>query len=92
MPLKKTDLAKNQALKIVGQMKRPGKTVIPNQVAETAPDRKTQRKLDQAAGLIPFAAKLPAELVSQLNLLAQQRQVSLNALIAELLQKGLPKK
>lgn len=92
MPMKKTDLAKNQALKIVGQMKRPGKAVIPTQSATAVLDRKAQRKLDQAAGLIPFATKLPQELVNQLNLLAQNRQVALSVLVAELLQKSLPKK
>jgi predicted HicB family RNase H-like nuclease len=55
------------------------------------PDRREQRRLDQAAGLIPFAVKLNRDLVAQINALAQSRKVPLNEVVAELLQAALKK-
>jgi predicted HicB family RNase H-like nuclease len=52
-------------------------------------DRREQRKLDQAQGLVPFAVKLNSELVQQLQTLAKERGTDLNALVAEVLTKGL---
>jgi hypothetical protein len=89
MSLKKTDLAKNLALKIDGRMKAAG---IPGRFAQGAAqvvDRKEQRRRDAAAGLVPFACKLPAELIKQLNERATAHEGGVNALVAELLRKGL---
>jgi hypothetical protein len=52
-------------------------------------DRREQRKLDQAAGLVPFAVKLKSELVMEIQAAAQARQIGLNELVADLLKKGL---
>lgn len=52
----------------------------------------SQRKLDQSQGLIPFAVELNQDLVGETNCahtLANQRDVELNTLVAELLRKGL---
>lgn len=87
--MKKTDLYKNQGLKIAGQMKQAG---IPGRfggAASAAPDQREQRKLDQAQGLVPFAVKLNGKLVQQIQTLAQTRQMGLNEVVAELLKKGL---
>ena len=87
--MKKTDLYKNQGLKINSQMKQAG---IPGRFGGEAgamPDRREQRKLDQAQGLVPFAVKLNSELVQQIQALAQTRQIGLNEMVAELLKKGL---
>ena len=85
--MKKTDLYKNLGLKVESRMKQAG---IPDRFAQgTALDRKEQRKLDQAKGLIPFAVKLDAELAGELRALAESRQTGLNELVAELLRKGL---
>lgn len=87
--MKKTDLYKNQGLKINSQMKQAG---IPDRfggAASAIPDRREQRKIDQAQGLVPFAVKLNSELVQQIQALAQTRQVGLNEVVAELLKKGL---
>ncbi|HUW29178.1 MAG TPA: hypothetical protein VMV97_11280 [Sulfuriferula sp.] len=87
--MKKTDLYKNQGLKITGQMKQAG---IPGRFGDEAsavPDRREQRKLDQAQGLVPFAVKLNSELVQQIQELALARQMGLNEMVAELLKKGL---
>ncbi|BBP03552.1 hypothetical protein TPL01_10910 [Sulfuriferula plumbiphila] len=87
--MKKTDLYKNQGLKINGQMKQAG---IPGRfggAASALPDRREQRKLDQAQGLVPFAVKLNSELVQQIQKLALTRQMGLNEVVAELLKRGL---
>jgi hypothetical protein len=88
MSLKRTDLAKNLNLKIQGQMQN---AAIPSRFAQSAalPDRREQRKLDQAAGLVPFAVKLNKELVARLGELALARQVPLHALVDEVLRAGL---
>ena len=57
--------------------------------AEALPDRRQQRKLDQAAGLVPFAVKLKQDLVAQLGALAAERQLPLNALVEAVLVAGL---
>lgn len=87
--MKKTDLVKNLRLKIVGQMQH---AAIPGRFAQGSaalPDRKEQRKLDQAAGLVPFAVKLHADLVNQLREMAERDGVNLNALTEQLIRAGL---
>ena len=85
--MKKTDLYKNLALKIENQMKQAG---TPDRFAQgEVLDRKAQRKLDQAKGLVPFAVKLDAQLTESLRTLAASRQIGLNELVGELLEKGL---
>ena len=89
MSMKKTDLAKNLALKISGQMKSAG---VPGRFAQGAAavvDRREQRKRDTAAGLVPFACKLPAELVKQLNERAAGVEGGVNALVAQLLAEAM---
>jgi transposase-like protein len=57
--------------------------------AAPAADRREQRKLDQAAGLVPFAVKLDQRLVVQLIALAASRGLSMTEVVDELLRKGL---
>lgn len=85
--MNKFELERNKAFKLAGQLKQSG---IPNrQTATQAVDRREQRKLDQAAGLIPFPLKLTQAQADRVRTLAQERGVSTNDLIAELLQKAL---
>ena len=85
--MKRTDLAKSMALKLDERMKRTG---TPERFAGAdVPDRKEQRKLDQAKGLIPFAVKLDAQLAAEIRALAASRQMDLNELMDEVLRKGL---
>ena len=85
--MKKTDLYKNLALKIDGQMKQAG---TPDRFGlGSSLDRKEQRKLDQEKGLIPFAVKLDSKLAGELRALAESRQTGINELVDELLRKGL---
>ena len=56
--------------------------------AASRTDRREQRRLDAAAGLVPFACKLPADLVRSLQERAAAHDGGLNALVAELLRQG----
>lgn len=90
--MKLTDLHKNQGLKIEGESRRGG---IPDRygrgVAQVA-DRKEQRKLEAAAGLVPFACKLHADLVKEIQARVQSSGAGLNETVADLLKKGLAAK
>jgi hypothetical protein len=85
--MKKTDLAKSDAKKLMNQMNAKGAAF--GAAAAPAPDRREQRERERALGLVPFAVKLNSELVQQLQTLSKERGVELNQLVAELLQKGL---
>ncbi len=88
MTLKRTELEKNKLVKATTQMK--GAPVKGRFAGADAPvDRKEQRKLDSAAGLVPFACKLPSELIGKLNDEVVKRGANLNEVVAELLGKGL---
>ena len=86
--MKKTDLEKNKALKLMGKLhaeKAPGRVA-----GEAAgPDRREQRRLDQAAGLVPFPVKLRQPLIEALRAKAQADDVPVNDLINTLLEKAL---
>ncbi len=89
--MKKTDLEKNKALKLMGDMKAtrtPGRF---GQVAGALPDRREQRKLDQAAGLVPFPVKLTQPLIDALIAHAKQADVPVNEAINTLLAQALEK-
>ena len=65
MPSKKFDLVRQLESKLDNQRKASG---VPGRFGEAAaalPDRKAQRKADAAAGLVPFACKLPAPLAAR---------------------------
>lgn len=85
--MKRTDLEKNMAHKLDSRLKLAG---TPERFAGGATlDRKEQRKLDQAKGLIPFAVKLEVQLAEEIRAQATARQMGLNELVSELLRKGL---
>jgi hypothetical protein len=86
--MKKTGMAKSDAKKLMGKMVAPGAAVFGKE-NDAVLDRREQRKLDQALGLVPFAVKLNSDLVLQLQTLAKERGVDLNVLVAEVLAKGL---
>jgi hypothetical protein len=88
-PMKKTDLDRNEGLKITGQMKQAGTPDRFGSAAGALVSRRDQRKLDQAQGLVAFAVKLDGELVRQIHALAQARQMGINETVAALLTKGL---
>lgn len=89
MSLKKFDLAKNLGLKVAGQMKAAG---VPSRFAQGAGevlDKKERRARDAAAGLVPFACKLPLDLVKRLNERGSAHEGGVNGLLAELLTAAL---
>jgi hypothetical protein len=91
MTMKRTDLAKNKFLKVNGRIHQ---APTPGRFADQSaalPDRREQRRLDQAAGLVPFAVKLNGELVQEIKALAETRQLGLNEVVSELLRRGLDK-
>jgi len=87
--VKKTDLEKNKGLKIKSGVNRFGTPGRFGKDAGVAMERREQRKLDQALGLVPFAVKLDGDLVKRVQALAQERKTGLNEVVAELLKKGL---
>ena len=87
--MKKTDLEKNKGLKINSGVNRFGTPGRFGRDAAVPLQRREQRKLDQALGLVPFAVKLNGDLVKQVQALALARETGLNEVVAELLKKGL---
>lgn len=85
--MKKTDLAKADAKKLMGGMGARGASFG----AGDAPaiDKREQRERDRAAGLVPFAVKLNGDLVKELQSRAAEGGRDMNELVAELLQKGM---
>ena len=90
--MKKSDLDKNEGLKITGQMKQAGTPDRFGSAASAVVSRREQRKLEQAQGLVAFAVKLDGELVKQIHALAKARQTGINETVADLLAKGLADK
>ena len=89
MSMKKTDLVRQLESKIEGQRAR---SATPGRFGggTAAPlDRKEQRKLDAAAGLVPFACKLPATLTEQLRSRADAHAGGINGLMTELITAAL---
>lgn len=89
MSMKKSDLDKMLGQKIGGQMKVAGASGRFGQGAASQVDRREQRRIDAAAGLVPFACKLPADLAATLRERAAGHAEGLNGAVAELLRKGL---
>ena len=89
MSMKKTDIEKNKAKKIAGSMKT---AVVPDRFAQGAAnalDKRERRSRDAAAGLVPFACKLPADLVKRLNERAAAHGGGINAMLAQMLEKAV---
>lgn len=91
MAMKKFDLEKNKALKLTQSMKQSHSERFGKGTAETPANRREQRKLDQAKGLVPFACKLDGELVAALKERAAAHAGGMNGLLDELLRQGLDK-
>lgn len=89
--MKKSDLDRNEGLKIAGQMKQAGTPDRFGSATNAVVSRRDQRKLDQAQGLVPFAVKLDGELVKQIHALAEANGEGINETVAALLTKGLAK-
>jgi uncharacterized protein with von Willebrand factor type A (vWA) domain len=72
----------------MGKMVAPGTAGFGN-ASTPVVDKREQRRLDQALGLVPFAVKINSELVKQLQALAAETGADLNTTVADVLAKGL---
>lgn len=86
--MKKTDLEKAKALKLVASLQNNATPARFGGATETL-TRRERRTRDQEQGLIPFAIKLDEGLVKQVRLLATSRKVTIDALVSELLTQAL---
>jgi hypothetical protein len=89
MGAKIQELAKRTGLKINLQNKNAG---IPTRFAQGVSEetlRKEQRKRDAAAGLVPFACKLPMDVISAVNARAAQDGAEVSAVVQAALAKYL---
>ena len=86
MTMKKTELEKRKGLKIAAELRQSG-----HRFDASAPtlDRGAQRERDRAAGLVPFAVKLPGDLLQQLHAQSRLGQEPLGSLVERLLRTGL---
>ncbi len=91
MPMKKFELEKNKALKLTQSLKQSQSGRFGKGAEQAPANRREQRKLDQAKGLVPFACKLDADLVEQLKTRAAAHPEGLAGLVGELLRQGLAK-
>ena len=82
--MKKFHLEKNKALKLANDLKQGGPARVGAAGAQKT-DRREQRKLDQAKGLVPFACKLDEKLVKQLKERAEAHEGGMTEALAELL-------
>jgi hypothetical protein len=87
--MKLTDLHKNQALKAENAVRHGGVSDRYGKGAAQVPDRKEQRRLDAAAGLVPFACKLHGDLVKQLRERAEAAGEDINQTVDALLRAAL---
>lgn len=88
MSWKKTDLERLKAASITDRLR---KSQAPARYGKESaiPSRRELRDADRAQGLVPFAVKLPGDLVKKLRTRAHERHLPLNQLVAELLEHGL---
>lgn len=90
MPSKKFDLEKVNAKKTLARAAQSGTAQRFGAAAAPAVDRREQRRLDQAAGLLPFATKLPAALIAAINQAALAAGLTPGAWLARELPARLP--
>ena len=87
--MKKADLEKQLGKKIAGRMQQEPHSDRYGTASGGIADKREQRERDKAAGLVPFAVKLPQDLVAKLQAIAAERGASLNEVAGELLSAGL---
>lgn len=83
--MKKADLEKQLGKKIAVRMQQEAQPDRYGAASGQVADKREQRERDKAAGLVPFAVKLPQDLVTKLQGLAVERNTTLNDIAAELL-------
>lgn len=90
MAQKKSDLEKSKLIKTQGKMKLSNAANRQSGDSAVASiDKRERRRLDQAMGLVPFAAKLPETLIARLRERATEQNLPLQDVVAGLLEKAL---
>jgi hypothetical protein len=89
MTMKRTELEKRAGLRIVGAMRQGAGSDRYGRGSADANERRARRERDRAAGLVPFAVKLPATTVQALHARAQEDGRELGELVDALLQQAL---
>ncbi|HNX25411.1 MAG TPA: hypothetical protein PKG60_15295 [Spirochaetota bacterium] len=87
--MKRTDLEKTLGSKINSKIQKNSETGPFAKDAVKPVDKREQRKLDQALGLVPFAVKINIDLVQRIQEIAKEEQASVSEIVTELLHKGL---
>ncbi len=87
--MKRTDIEKSIGSKINSKIERNSESGPFNKDVVKPVDKREQRRLDQAKGLVPFAVKINADLVDKIHNIATEKQTSVNEVVAELLERGL---
>ena len=87
--MKKADLEKHLGKKIAGRMQQEPHSARYGADSAGIADKREQRERDKAAGLVPFAVKLPQALVTRLQALAAERGSTLNEVTAQLLDAAI---
>ncbi len=87
--MKRTDLEKLKALKLDANLRGTPVPARFGDASATVIDKRERRRLDQAAGLVPFAIKLPNTLIQRLHDAAKAQNLPINELVAALLESGL---
>jgi hypothetical protein len=82
--VKKFDIEKNKALKLANSLKQGNSARFGTDAAPKL-DKREQRRLDQEKGLVPFACKLDADLVRQLQERATAHAGGMSEALADLL-------
>ena len=89
MTTKKAELDKRAGLKIVGALRQGAGADRYGRDSALANERRARRERDRAAGLVPFAVKLPAATVQALQGRAQNDGRELGELVDDLLRQAL---
>ncbi len=87
--MKRTDLAKNLGHKIQNKVKSKSESNLFSNGDAKVLDKREQRKLDQAMGLVPFAVKINIDLVEKIQNFAREKDKNINDVVADLLEAGL---
>ena len=87
--MKKTDLEKNKALKLIGDLRATATPQRFGSASAALPDRREQRKLDQAAGLVSFPVKLRQPVIDALRTRAAEMGEPVNTVLDNLLANAL---
>jgi len=87
--MKRTDLEKSIGTKINSKIERNSESGPFNKDMVKPVDKREQRKLDQAKGLVPFAVKINIDLVEKVQVIAKEESKSVSEVVTELLLKGL---